>query len=67
MQIPYTALSDEALRNLIIEFVAGTDDNGYDVALETNIQRVHDQLVSGDAVIYFDTESETCSIRRVAI
>ena len=55
----------EALENLIIEFVSSTDDNGFDVDLETNIQAVKSQLKDGRATITFDVETETCSIRVV--
>ena len=65
MDISYTQLSKDALDNLIIEFISSTDDNGFDVDLETNIQAVKSQLKDGRATITFDAESETCSIRVV--
>ena len=67
MDISYTQLSDEALENLIIEFVSSTDDNGFDVDLNVKIQAVKSQLKEGRATITFDQESETCSIKVVDI
>ena len=67
MDISYTQLSDEALENLIIEFVSSTDDNGFDVDLNVKIQAVKSQLKEGRATITFDQDSKTCSIKVVDI
>ena len=63
MDISYTDLSDDALNNLITEFVSGTDDSGFDIPLEAKYKQVRSQLEDGSAVITFDTDSETCFIR----
>lgn len=57
-------LSPEALRGLIQEFVTrdGTDYGAVERSLETKIEEVHAQLVSGEARIVFDPETETTNI-----
>ena len=59
MEIPYTALSEEALRGVIEEFITreGTE-YGPEVPLETKVDQVRRQLERGLAGIVFDPESE---------
>jgi len=67
LEIPWQELSAEALKGVIEEFVTrlGTD-NGYTGAeLVDNIQRVRQQLASGEARITFDPSTETCNIVRL--
>ena len=64
LKIPYDQLSPEALNGVIEEFVT-LDDTDYgeiEVSLETKISQVLDQFKSGNAVIVFDQDSETCNI-----
>ena len=64
MEIPWKKLSTEALNGVIEEFVTrlGTD-NGYTGAeLADNIQRVRQQLASGEASITFDQSTGSCNI-----
>ena len=67
MHIPFTQLSDTALKNLITEFVSSTDDNGADISLEKKVASVMAQLYSGDAVITYDNKSETCHIQETPV
>ena len=64
MKIPYTALSDEALRNLVQEFVLreGTDYGEHEVSLDTKIAHVISQLKKGSVVIVYDDYLKSCSI-----
>lgn len=66
VKIPYDQLSPEALRGVIEEFVTrdGTDYGETEIPLETKIAQVLRQVRSGNAVIVFDPESETCNILR---
>ena len=45
------------------EFVSSTDDNGAIVSLQSKIDQVMAQLSNGDAVITYDTDTETCHIQ----
>ena len=67
MQIPYTALSADALRGVIEEFISreGTDYGDQEFSLEDKIRQVRAQLESGEVVLTFDEESETCNLVRV--
>jgi hypothetical protein len=62
--VPYHALSPEALRGLIEEFVtrAGTDYGTRESPIEEKIADVQRQLERGDAVIVFDAETGTTNI-----
>lgn len=63
MRVPLDALSPEALRGVVEEVVTreGTD-YGEEVPLETKVRQVLAQLRSGEAVIVFDAEAESCTI-----
>ena len=64
MEIPYRSLSEAALRGVVESFVLreGTDYGQRDYSLEEKIAAVMRQLERGEAVIAFDTETETASI-----
>lgn len=61
MLIPYQRLEAITLQNLIEDFVSrdGTD-NGDDSTEAEKVALVRAQLVSGQAVIYFDAELTQC-------
>lgn len=63
MLIPYEQLEADTLTRLIEDFVSrdGTD-NGDDTPQETRILRVRQALGKGQAVIFFDLESEQCQL-----
>lgn len=58
------ALSPEALRGLVEEFVSreGTDYGHVDRSLESKVADVYRQLETGEATIVFDLDSESASI-----
>ena len=63
--VPPERLSSEALASIIDDLVLseGIDYGHRDVLIESKRERVRAALKSGDVVIYFDLEIETCSIR----
>jgi uncharacterized protein YheU (UPF0270 family) len=64
MRIPHTALSPEALQNLLEEFVTreGTDYGSHTYSLADKVQHVLRQIESGRAVILYDPRTSTCHI-----
>jgi uncharacterized protein YheU (UPF0270 family) len=66
--IPYTELSEEALRGVLEAFVLreGTEYGERDVSLDQKVAQVTRQLQRGEAQIVFDPESETVDIVVVA-
>ena len=63
MLIPYDQLEPDTLTRLIEDFVSrdGTD-NGDDTPHETRVLRVRHALSKGQAVIFFDLESQQCQL-----
>ena len=64
VEVAYGALSPEALRGVIEEYVtrAGTDYGAREKGIEEKIADVQQQLERGDAVIVFDTAAATTNI-----
>jgi uncharacterized protein YheU (UPF0270 family) len=64
MFIPHTAISAEALRRVIEEFVSreGTEYGAAEFSLESKVSSVLKQLESGKAHLVFDPVSESCDI-----
>lgn len=64
MIVPYTELQPETLQALIEEFITrdGSVQGHHDTPPEKQIAAVMAQLKSGDAVIEFDPDDETCTI-----
>ena len=64
VEVPYSAISEDALVRLIEEFVtrAGTDYGTVERTLPEKIADVRRQLVRGEAKIVFDPETETANI-----
>ena len=62
--IPYTELSEEALRGVLEAFVLreGTEYGERDVPLDQKVAQVARQLRRGEARIVFDPGSETVDI-----
>jgi len=62
--IPYTELSDEALRGVLEAFVLreGTEYGERDVPLDQKVAQVTGQLRRGEAQIVFDPASESVDI-----
>lgn len=65
MIIDHQALSAEALRGVIEDFVSreGTDYGHSDWSLDEKVSSVLQQLHAGFAVVVFDSELESCSIQ----
>lgn len=68
--IPFDALEPDTLENILNDIVSrdGTDYGDYDLSAEQKRQQALKALQSGEAVLVFDTESETIQMvdRRVA-
>lgn len=64
IEVPATALSDEALRRLIEEFVTrgGTDYGAVERTLAEKVADVRRQLQRGEVKIVFDPETDTVNL-----
>lgn len=64
IEIPHTALSPEALRGLVEEFVTrdGTDYGEREASLEARVRDVMRQIERGDVKILFDPDSGTANL-----
>jgi len=62
--VPYTELSEDALRGLLESFVLreGTEYGARDFSLDEKVAHVLKQLRRGEAQIVFDPESETVDV-----
>ncbi|MEQ8954302.1 MAG: YheU family protein [Gammaproteobacteria bacterium] len=67
MEIPFDALSSEALRAIIEEFVTreGTEYGSTDVDLETKVRQVQAQLRRGELGLSYDEETQSCHLYRI--
>lgn len=65
MEIPPSSLSPATLRAIIEEFVSreGTDYGDREYQLEDKVRDVARLIESGHAIIVFDADTESCSIR----
>ena len=68
IDVPYDALSPEALRRLIEEFVTRdtTDYGAFEKTLEEKLRDVMRQLERGEVRIVFDSDQQTTNIVKVA-
>ena len=64
MRIPIEELSPEALEGVIEEYVSreGTDYGAEEYSLADKVAQVRRQLARGEAVLYFDTYLESCTL-----
>ncbi|MCC4275943.1 YheU family protein [Marinomonas communis] len=62
--IPFESLAPETLDNVLSDIVSrdGTDYGDYDLSLDKKREQALRALKSGDAVLLFDTESETIQL-----
>ncbi|SBS24806.1 hypothetical protein MAQ5080_00105 [Marinomonas aquimarina] len=62
--IPFDSLERETLENVLNDIVSrdGTDYGEYDLSLEQKREQALRALKSGEAVLLFDTESETIQL-----
>lgn len=65
MEIPFQALNPDTLNNLIQELVTrdGTDYGESEISLAEKVEQVKLKLISGEALILYDEQLETCEIR----
>ena len=68
MQIPFEQLEATTLRAIIEHYVLeeGTDYGHQDYMLEEKVRAVMHQLETGKAVVLFDPEEESCSIKLIS-
>lgn len=64
MEIPYTQLSAETLAAIIEEYITreGTEYGQREFSLAEKVEQVKRQLQTGEVIISFDTETETCQL-----
>jgi uncharacterized protein YheU (UPF0270 family) len=64
IEVPWTALSPEALRGVAEVYVLreGTDYGAREFTLDEKVAHVLSQLQSGEARIWFDPETETVTL-----
>lgn len=64
VEVPWSALSADALRGVIEEFITreGTEYGERDMPLATKVAQVRRQLEHGEALIYFDQASASCQL-----
>ena len=64
MIVPANMLSDDALRGMIEEFVTrdGTDYGEQEVSLKERVEEVRGQILTGKALIMFDSKTETTTV-----
>lgn len=62
--IPFDSLEQDTLENVLNDIVSrdGTDYGDYDLSLEQKREQALRALRSGEAVLLFDTESETIQL-----
>jgi uncharacterized protein YheU (UPF0270 family) len=62
--VPYTELSEEALRGVLESFVLRevTEYGAREFSLDEKVAHVHKQLRRGEAQIVFDPQTETVDI-----
>jgi len=64
MIIPYTELSEQALRTLIEDFVTrdGTDYGQEEISAQEKSERLLALLEAGEVLISYNEETETCGL-----
>ena len=64
MDIPYTEISEEALKAIIQEYITreGTEYGIKEYSFEQKIVQIKQQLLKGDIKINFDDETQTCNL-----
>jgi hypothetical protein len=66
--VPYTRVDADVLRRVIVEFVTrdGTDYGVAERSLDAKVADVMRQLGRGEAILVYDTESDTTNVVRTA-
>ena len=67
MQIPWQALSDDALLGIVQEFVLreGTDYGHSELSLETKVREVVVQIKDGRVGVFFDAATATTTLQQL--
>lgn len=67
VQIPWTSLKPETLRAIVEEFITreGTDYGDVEVPLQHKVDAVLVQLKNGHAAVFWDEDTETCTLQAV--
>ncbi len=67
IEVPFTQLSEDALRGVIDAFILreGTDYGHTDYSIEAKRDRVRAQLESGRAVIYYNPDEDHVDLQMV--
>ncbi len=65
MLIPHEQLSAETLTAILEEYASreGTEYGDVDYSLAEKVAMLREQLASGDIVVSFDTQTETCTLQ----
>ena len=65
--VPWQSLAEQTLKAVIEDFVTreGTEYGSEEVNLPKKVAQVLKQLQKGEAVIVFDTDSDSCSIQPI--
>lgn len=64
VEVPSTALSPEALKNLIESFILreGTDYGAHEIDHDKKVLRIYKQLESGNVKIIYDPSTESITL-----
>lgn len=64
MEIPWNQLSSNALSGLIEEYATreGTEYGRTEISLPSKVEQIRKQLETGEAIILFDPDTQTCNI-----
>lgn len=67
IEIDHTLLSEEALENLIIDVITRqtTDYGEYEIEIQVKKNQLKRKLLSGDAIIIYNSKEDICDIIRV--
>ncbi len=64
IKIPYSELSQEALQNVIEQFISrdGPDSGHVDITFKRKVEQVMQKLKTGKAIILYDGQTQSCNI-----
>ncbi|MBT4963654.1 MAG: YheU family protein [Francisellaceae bacterium] len=64
MKISLESLEEETLQNLLEEIVTrdGTSYSSSELTVQQEVNKVKAMLLSGEAYVFFDEETESCNI-----
>ena len=64
IEVPYQQLSSDALQGIVADFVSrdGTDYGAVELSEQQKMDQLMSALQSGDCVIVFDPQTESCTL-----